>query len=586
MQKKEILKLQNLMKDNHIDAYIAFTSDYHNSEYIVDYFKTREYLSGFTGSAGTLIVLKDSAYLWVDGRYFLQAEEEVKDSGIILMKMGQKGVPTIFEFLNSHQKDIQRINFDGKVATYNFVINVKKQLPNAEFVLDYDLIDQVWLNRPNLPVEKIYCIDKFAGKSSQDKLQDLQDKLIQLNVKHHILSSLDDIAWLLNLRGNDIKYNPVFLSYFYISNGKRILFIDIEKIPHKIKVYLQSLKVRIKPYNDIYEYAKKLTKTILIDPMRINYYLYDCLATKGKIILQENPTYLAKAIKNDTEIANLKKIHVYDGIAMVKFLYWLKLRVKNQQISEISASEYLLKLRKKHKEFIQESFETICAYKDHAAIIHYTSTPKTDVILKNENMLLVDSGGQYLYGTTDITRTIVLGPINEKEKHCFTLALKSHINLASAKFLNNTYFSNLDCVARMPLWKEHLDYRYSTGHGVGYLLNVHEGPNTFRYTGGKILIEPGMITTNEPGIYVENEFGIRHENEMLTVVDYENEYGTFLKFEPITYVPFDLKGIDVKMLTQEEKDYLNKYHKMVYETISPYLNVKVKAFLRKMTKEI
>ena len=574
------------MKDNHIDAYIAFTSDYHNSEYIVDYFKTREYLSGFTGSAGTLIVLKDSAYLWVDGRYFLQAEEEVKDSGIILMKMGQKGVPTIFEFLNSHQKDIKRINFDGKVATYNFVINVKKQLPNAEFVLDYDLIDQVWLNRPNLPVEKIYCIDKFAGKSSQDKLQDLQDKLIQLNVKHHILSSLDDIAWLLNLRGNDIKYNPVFLSYFYISNGKRILFIDVEKIPHKIKVYLQSLKVRIKPYNDIYEYAKKLTKTILIDPMRINYYLYDCLATKGKIILQENPTYLAKAIKNDTEIANLKKIHVYDGIAMVKFLYWLKLRVKTQNISEISASEYLLKLRKKHKEFIQESFETICAYKDHAAIIHYTSTPKTDVILKNENMLLVDSGGQYLYGTTDITRTIVLGPINEKEKHCFTLALKSHINLASAKFLNNTYFSNLDCVARMPLWKKHLDYRYSTGHGVGYLLNVHEGPNTFRYTGGKILIEPGMITTNEPGIYVENEFGIRHENEMLTVVDYENEYGTFLKFEPITYVPFDLKGIDVKMLTQEEKDYLNKYHKMVYETISPYLNVKVKAFLRKMTKEI
>ena len=377
MQKKEILKLQNLMKDNHIDAYIAFTSDYHNSEYIVDYFKTREYLSGFTGSAGTLIVLKDSAYLWVDGRYFLQAEEEVKDSGIILMKMGQKGVPTIFEFLNSHQKDIQRINFDGKVATYNFVINVKKQLPNAEFVLDYDLIDQVWLNRPNLPVEKIYCIDKFAGKSSQDKLQDLQDKLIQLNVKHHILSSLDDIAWLLNLRGNDIKYNPVFLSYFYISNGKRILFIDVEKIPHKIKVYLQSLKVRIKPYNDIYEYAKKLTKTILIDPMRINYYLYDCLATKGKIILQENPTYLAKAIKNDTEIANLKKIHVYDGIAMVKFLYWLKLRVKTQNISEISASEYLLKLRKKHKEFIQESFETICAYKDHAAMMHYQSTEES-----------------------------------------------------------------------------------------------------------------------------------------------------------------------------------------------------------------
>lgn len=586
MAREQIIKIQNILKERNLYGYIAFSSDYHGSEYIVDYFKTRQFLSGFTGSAGTLLITQDSAYLWTDGRYFIQAEQQLKNTGIILMKMRQKGVPTLIDFLKEHTKGNDVVAFDGKVATIRFVKDLKNQLNKVILKTDEDLASLIWDDRPPLPKKKMFVIENQTGKSASSKINEIKDKLNSLGAKHHLISSLDDIAWTLNLRGKDIYANPVFLSYLYIGEHETTLFVDAKKLTQEVKKHLQLHQINYKPYQSVYSFVKKIKGVCLLDPNKTNYALYKKINKKNVILLQDNPTILLKAIKNDVEILNIKNAHILDGIAVTKFIKYVKDSVEKKEITEISATKYLYNLRRQHKQFIGDSFETICAYKQNAALMHYSANEDSNAILKNEGMLLVDSGGQYLYGTTDITRTIILGPITPKERMYYTLALKSHINLAMARFLNETTGASLDILARQPLWRVDMDYRCGTGHGIGYLLNVHEGPNAFRYNYAPTIIKEGMITTNEPGVYIENEFGIRHENELLTVFATENEYGTFLKFEPITYVPFDLDGIDFSLLNKEEIAYLNKYHRMVYTIIAPHLNKNEQKWLKNATREI
>lgn len=580
--KKEIELLQKHLKDNNLYGYIAFSSDDHGSEYIVDYFKSRQFLSGFTGSAGTLLVTQDAAYLWTDGRYFIQAEIELKDSGIQLMKMRQKGVPTLLSFLKENMQKKETICFDGTVASYQFVATLKKEIPYIQFQIHDDILEKLWSNRPALPCQKTYVIEKQAGKTVSEKIKEVQETI---STDHFLLSSLDDIAWLLNMRGNDIFANPVFLSFFYMSKEKSILFIDRKKLTKASREHLSSYHIEIRPYHKIYSFTKQLKGSVTLDPAKTNYALFSSIQNCA-IVLQTNPTVLLKAVKNEVEIENIKQSHLVDAIAMIRFLSYLKRNIGKKEMSELSETKRLWQYRKQNKTFLDVSFETICAYKEHAALMHYSADNHSNATLKKEGMLLIDSGGQYLYGTTDITRTIVLGPISPEEKFYFTKALKAHIDLAMAKFLNDTPGASLDILARNPLWQVHMDYRCGTGHGIGYLLNVHEGPNAFRYNYAPAILKPGMITTNEPGVYQENAFGIRHENELLTVVDTENEYGTFLKFEPLTYVPFDKDGIDISLLNKEEIDYLNQYHQMIYEKVSPYLNKVDTLWLKKATEEL
>ncbi|MBR6071973.1 MAG: aminopeptidase P family protein [Acholeplasmatales bacterium] len=583
---------QALMTSYDYDAYIIPTSDYHNSEYVSDYFKCRAYLSGFTGSAGTLIVTKTNAYLWVDGRYFIQAEKQIKDKKIELMKIGEPDVPTIEEFLGDFFKDVKRktLGFDGKVLTVELVNKIKSHLKDDIIIKsDVDLMKEFWIERPKMPFSVLYKLNKsFTGKTYNDKVLAIREEMKKYNADIYLLTQLEDQAWLYNLRANDVIHTPVFLAYTIITKNQSILFIDDNKIDLTVEKYLNDNDIIVKDYDEIYNYLSLTSdKRILVDLTKINYSLYSEIELRNEIIDRPNPTLLLKAIKNDTEIKNIKNAHIKDGVAMVKFMHYVKKSyASGVKMDEISLSDKLQKLREANKGLIDLSFNTICGFKDHAAMMHYSATPESKYQIEGNGFLLVDSGGHYLEGTTDITRTFALGKITDEMKTNFTAVLKAVINLADATFLDGCTGQNLDILARGQIWKRLIDYKCGTGHGVGYVLSVHEGPNSFRWQTPNAILKPGMITTDEPGIYLEGKYGIRTENELLCVLDSTNEWGTFYKFETITYCPIDIDAIKPSMLTKYEKDWLNEYHQMVFEKLSPSLKGEDLEFLKEYTKKI
>lgn len=588
--------LRVLMAKNNIDAYIIPTEDFHESEYVGEYFMSRKYMSGFTGSAGTLVITMKEAGLWTDGRYFIQAARQLDGSTITLYKMGEEGIPTIAEFLQDKMQENSTLGFDGRVINGKLGLKFKKQLENKNIQIAYDkdLVDLIWEDRPPLPTKPAFLLDtKYAGKSSSDKLKKLRDTMKSKGVTVHILTTLDDIAWLFNIRGNDIPYNPVVLSYAVITLESAYLFLDKNKLSKEVKSQLNEDNIQIKSYEEIYEFVKEFPsdEVVLLDSKKVNYAIYQILNPAIKKIDSDNPTVLMKSIKNSVEIENLKKAHIKDGVAFTKFMYWLKTNINKMDITEISASDYLENCRKQQEGFIELSFDTISAYKANAAMMHYSATKDSNAALKPEGLYLVDSGGQYYQGTTDITRTIALGPVEKEQKIHFTAVLRSMFNLSKAKFLHGCIGLNLDILARGPIWDMDLDYKCGTGHGVGYLLNVHEAPNGFRWK--KVperedgcVLEAGMVTTNEPGIYIEGSHGIRTENELLCCRGTKNEYGQFMYFENLTFAPIDLDAIDFSHLAQIDKDRLNEYHKQVYDKISPYLTNEENEWLKVYTREI
>ena len=591
---KRLEKLRALMAERGIDAYVIPTSDFHESEYVGDFFKARKYMSGFTGSAGVLAVTKDEAGLWTDGRYFIQAANQLKGSTIQLMKMGEEGVPTIEAFLLEKMPEGGKLGFDGRVITAFQGLGFAKKMEekNASLSTGEDLVDLIWEDRPGLSAEPAYGLDvKYAGKSAEEKLADLRETMKKEGCSVHIITTLDDIAWLFNIRGNDVLYNPVILSYAVIEMDKAHLFVNPACISDEIRADLEKIGTVLHPYNNVVAYVKDLSadETVLLDPRKVNYEIYSAVA--GKKVEKTNPTQLSKAIKNPVELANIRNAHIKDGVAFTKFMYWLKTNIGKIEITEISASDYLEERRKEQEGFIELSFNTISAYNANAAMMHYSATEESNAVLKPEGMLLVDSGGQYYEGTTDITRTMILGPITDEQKLHFTTVLRSMLNLQGAKFLHGCIGQNLDILARGPLWELGIDYKCGTGHGIGYLLNVHEAPNGFRW---KIVpervdngvLEEGMVTTDEPGVYIEGSHGIRTENELICRKGVKNGDGQFMYFEPVTYAPIDLDGIDPTLMNEKERRALNDYHAMVYGKLFPYLNDDEREWLKEYTRSI
>ena len=596
MIKQRIENIRDLMKEKNIYAYIVPSSDYHQSEYVGDYFKSREFMSGFTGSAGTLIISMDEAGLWTDGRYFIQAENELKDSGIKLFKMGEEGVPTIEEYLLEKLPKNSTLGFDGRVMSVKEGQSLANKLAfkgiNIEY--KYDLVNDIWEDRCSLPTEKAFLLGtEYSGESFSDKLYRIRAVMKEKKATTHILASLDDIAWLFNIRGRDVKSNPVVLSYAVISIDSVYLFIDKNKIGEDIKVELSKENVQIKGYEEVYEFIKNIdeNEVVLIDTSKVNYAIYNNIPSNVQKIEERNPSILFKSIKNEIELKNIRNSHIKDGVAFTKFMYWLKNNIGKIEITEISATQKLEEFRREQDKFIEPSFSTIAAYKDHAAMMHYSATEESNYKLEPRDLFLVDSGGQYFDGTTDITRTIALGPIPENVRKDFTNVVRGMIRLSKAKFLYGCRGYNLDILARGPLWEEGIDYKCGTGHGIGFVLNVHEGPNGFRWKvrediDDTCILEEGMVTTNEPGVYVENSHGIRIENEIVVRKAEKNEYGQFMDFEVITFAPIDLDAIDESLILKDEKVYLNNYHKQVYDKISPYLNEEEKQWLKTYTREI
>ena len=576
MIKERLMKLREEMNKEGMQAYIIPTSDFHETEYVSEYFAARKYMSGFTGSAGVLVVLLDKAGLWTDGRYFIQAANQLAGSGIDLMKQGQEDTPSIEEYIVTNLTQGSVVGFDGRVMNVNDANKYKQafMMHDIKMVTDKDLVGRIWDDRPALPCTETFHYDeKYAGKSISEKLTQVREAMKGYNCRSHIVTKIDEIAWLYNLRAHDVPHFPVALAYTIIKENDAMIYIDASRLDEESKTLFAQNHIQVKDYEAIYEDVKTLEGPVLVDGNFVNSKIVYTLNTE--IVYAQDPIVLLKAMKNETELANTRNAHIKDGVACTKFMYWLMQNVNNG-ISEMSAQEKLQELRKEQADYLEDSFNTICAYKEHAAMMHYSSNEETNVELKPEGMLLVDSGGQYLDGTTDITRTFVLGSITEEEKKWFTLALKGHIRLEKANFLYGCRGLNLDILARGPLWDLDMDYQCGIGHGVGHLSNVHEAPNGFRWKivperNDSCVLEEGMITSNEPGVYVEGEFGIRHENEMVVVKGNKNFYGQFMHFETLTFVPFDRKGIDKSLLSKDELAWLNDYHASVYEKISPFL---------------
>lgn len=582
------------MEKEGVDVYVMTLADFHMSEYVGDYFKEIEYISGFTGTNATLIVTIDEAGLWTDGRYFIQAREQMNGSGVKLYEMGTEGVVTSDEFIESHLSEGKVLAFDGRLFSYSWYEKIEKVADekDADIRTDINLLDAFFKERKPLPHEPVFILeDKYSGKSISEKLADVRAQMKEKKADAHLLTSLYDIAWLLNLRGNDIPSVPVFMSYLYLTAETCLLYAQSESFDVKTLEYLNTNGVRLLPYDSIYSDLRKISeKSVMIDPEVVNSELVNELPSSVTLVREKNPTLLMKAVKNPVEIKNTEEMHIDDGLAVTRFIYWLKHTVGKEEITEMSASDKLLEFRKAAPDFIEVSFDTISAYKANAALMHYEPGHDHEVELHPEGMLLVDSGGHYYRGTTDITRTIVLGPISDEEKKAYTMSLRSHLRLLTAKFPKGACGANLDILARGPMWDEGLDYRCGTGHGVGHILNVHEGPNTFRWNikndEARTELVPGMITTDEPGLYLEGQFGIRIESELLCVEDERTEYGQFYSFKDLTYCPIDLDAVIPEMLTQYERKALNAYHADVYETLAPRLPKEEAAWLKEETRAI
>lgn len=592
---ERLSRLRALMQQKGVGAYYVPTADFHLSEYVNPYFKSRQYLTGFTGSAGTLVVTMDEAALWVDGRYFIQAEEQLSGAPVKLMKMGEEGVPSVLEYLSKLPEGAV-IGLDGRTVSAAMALRMEKTLSTRNITLepDMDLVGDIWPDRPPLPNAPVYVLGvDSVGVSAADKIADIRRVLVEKDADAHVLCTLDDIAWLFNLRGGDVECNPVFLSYAIIERDAAYIFADKSKFHACVQEYLRQLNVTLLPYNDIYEFASKYDEgdAILLSTASVNYTLYDKLYDKAIIIDEENPEQLKKAIKNPVEIENMRKAHIKDGLAVTRFMRWVKENVGKEPISELSAAAKMDSLRLETEGNLGRSFSTISAYGPHAALPHYAPTEESNLAVEPRGFLLMDSGGQYYEGTTDITRTIAVGPLTDTEKKHFALVLRSMLRLANARFLYGCRGLNLDILARGPLWDEGLDFKHGTGHGIGYLLNVHEAPNGFRWKivperVDSCVFEEGMITSDEPGIYIEGSHGIRTENLIVCRKGEKNEYGQFMYFETLTMAPIDLDAIDPSYLNDTEKQQLNDYHKLVYEKLSPYMDDGEREWLRKYTRAI
>lgn len=592
---ERLTALRELMKQRGIDAYLVPTSDFHESEYVGEYFKCRKFLTGFTGSAGTAVVTADDAGVWTDGRYFVQAAKQLKDSGFQLQKMGQDGVLTIKEYLEKVLPAGGVLGFDGRVVNSRMGRELREALEEKEvrFACEDDLVGEIWEDRPQLSAKPVWILEeKYAGKSAAEKIADLRRAMKEARATVHVLTTLDDIVWLLNIRGGDVPGNPVVLSYVAVTDEECCLFINGKVLDDKVKAYLSGLHVTVKPYNDIYDYVKSFRREkVLLETSRINFAIMNNLDASNKIIDKMNPTAAAKAVKNPVEIENERRAHIKDGVAMTKFMYWLKKNIGSMPMTEISVSEYLEELRKQQEGYLEPSFDTISAYKENAAMCHYSATPESNKTLEPRGLYLVDSGGQYYEGTTDVTRTMALGPVTDEEREHFTLVAMSMLRLGHAKFLYGCRGLSLDYIARQPLWERGLNYDHGTGHGVGYLLNVHERPNGIRYKTvpermDSAVIEEGMICSDEPGIYIEGSHGIRTENLIVCRKAENNAYGQFMEFEYLTFVPIDLDALNVELMEKKDMEYLNEYHRQVYEKIAPYLTEEERGWLKEATREV
>ncbi|MDO5417414.1 MAG: aminopeptidase P family protein [Lachnospiraceae bacterium] len=588
-------QLRALMRERGMDAYLVPTADFHESEYVGDYFKCRCFLSGFTGSAGTLVVTLDDAALWVDGRYFVQAGEQLKGSTIRMMKMGEEGVPEIEDFIAEAVPEGGCLGFDGRVVDSFTGKKLEKMLARKHAGIQYeeDLVDAVWTDRPAMSAEPVWILkQEYAGKSAEEKLADLRSAMKEAGAAVHVLTTLDDIVWLLNIRGNDVECNPVVLSYLAVTMEDAFLFVNPAVLDDEVKAYLADLSVTVRPYNDIYEYVKNLrNESVLLESSRANYAIIRGLDASNEVINQMNPTVLAKAVKNPVEVENMKKAHIKDGVVMARFTCWFKKNVGKIPMDEISLQKKLDGMREEMEGNLGLSFTTISAYGPNAAMCHYSATEESNTPIQQKGFYLVDSGGQYYEGTTDITRTIAAGPLTKEEKEHYTLVLMSMLRLGAVKFPYGSRGVTLDYAARQVFWDRGLNFNHGTGHGVGYLLNVHERPVGIRWKlvperMDSCILEPGMISSNEPGIYIEGSHGIRTENLMLVVEDEKNEYGQFLRFENLTFAPIDLDGVEKSMMSERDVELLNAYHKQVYEKISPYLEGEEKEWLKEATRAI
>lgn len=592
--RERIRSLQEKLKEEKIDYYLIPTADYHNSEYVNEFFKVREYFSGFTGSNGSLVVSQTQAGLWTDGRYFIQAEKELSGSGITLFRMQEEGVPTIEEYLAQNMKENEVLGFDGRVVTASYGRKLEKSLKEKQVVIRYekDVAGSLWTERPSMPDNPVSILpEEICGLSVAQKLTQVREKMKEKGCTAYLLAKLDDLMWLFNIRGKDIAYNPVALSYGFFTMTESWLFLQERAVSDELCKYAEENGITIKGYNEITEFLGTAAKgKVLLDEENVSYALYSILRNSAEIVTDVNPTEKLKAVKNPVELSHMEEAYLKDSVALTKFIYWLKKNIGKIPMNEYLAAMYLDNLRREVEGFLDLSFPTISGYMENAAMMHYEATETENKELRAEGMLLVDSGGQYMGGTTDVTRTIVLGKISEEVKKHFTLVTVGMLNLTAAKFLYGCTGRNLDILAREPLWNLHIDYKCGTGHGIGYILNVHEGPQNIRWrftdSMKEAVIEAGMVISNEPGVYKEGSHGIRTENIIVARNGEKNEDGQFMYFDTLTYVPIDLCGIEPSYMQERDIRRLNDYHKAVYEKVGPYLTEEERCWLKEATAPI
>lgn len=605
MEREQLRKLRQKMKEAGISVYVIPSSDCHESEYVCAHYRAREYITGFTGSAGTAVVTLTDAGLWTDGRYFIQAERQLAGSGIRLFRMGEPGVPEPGAWVEARLDEDGCLGFDGRTMGAARAARLAEAAgrKSAKLITDRDLVGEIWEDRPGIPPAPVWILDEcWSGESTESKLSRIREEMREAGADVHVLADLCDIAWILNLRGGDIPCVPVIMSFLCITQDDCVWYVRPEVVSGETDQYLASCKVRRKDYGEIYTDLAALkaadaapgerrdAPAVLLDKRAVNYQLLSSVPEGICILDMPNPSERMKAVKNSTELRNLEEAHRKESIAFTRFMRWIKTRVGKEDITELSAAEYLDDRRKEQEHYLGQSFDPICAYGANAAMMHYSATEEQYDALRPEGFLLVDAGGHYLEGTTDTTRTFALGPLSMEQKRMFTAVCRGCLNLADAVFLYGCTGYSLDILCREPLWKLGTDYRCGTGHGVGYLLNVHEGPNAFRWKmrSGEppAVLEPGMVTTDEPGVYAEGQYGIRTENELVCVEKGQNEYGRFLGFEPLTFVPIDLDAILPEEMNPQERKLLNRYHRRVYEKLSPYLDEEEREWLRVYTREI
>lgn len=594
---EKIDQLRGLMKEKGIDVYYIPNEDDHLSEeYTADYFKCKSYISGFSGDSGCVIVTSDFAGLWTDGRFFIQAEKELEGTCITLMRMRQEGVPDPMDFLKERTPENGVLGFDGNVVSAAAAVKLSGELKKkkARIHVSDDLAGEVWGDeRPRMPEGKLFLLGmEYTGESAADRIGRIRKAMAEKNADLLILTALEDPCWVFNVRGNDIECTPVAYAFAMISQDKAVYYIDEAKLTAEVSAYFRENQITVRPYHELAADLKQVRqKRIWTDLSHLNSCLYSSLHPDNQIINEMSPAAGFRGVKNETEIQCLRNAHLKDGTAMVRFLKWVKENCGSGTMTEVTAQDYLYRLREEQEDYIGPSFPTICGYQENAAMMHYSATEQSHSAVKPEGFLLVDSGGTYFDGTTDITRTIAVGELGQEEKMYYTLVLKGHLALSHAKFLYGTTGSNLDILARQPLWRRNIDYQCGTGHGVGHVLSVHEGPHSISWgmpRRGRAIpaLEPGMIVTDEPGVYFSGRYGIRIENELLVVRDEKNFYGQFLRFEDVTYCPYDIDAIDPAYLTDEEIGWINEYHESVYEKIAPRLNEEEREWLKKATGKI